>query len=92
MRRALVWLALMCVPAYGHSWYDYDCCSDNDCAPLADGAVIEGSGGYDVTMNGKRYAVPYGDARIRASADNQFHACEYPKDTLRCLYTPGRAF
>jgi len=83
-------LLLATIPALAHSFYDYDCCSDNDCAPLPDGAVVEGPNGYEVDMNGNHYSVAYGDPRIRGSADRNFHGCEFPKGQLRCLYTPGR--
>lgn len=77
--------------ALAHSWYDPDCCSGNDCDEMDPDYVTAGPTGYSVDFRGKVYAVPYGDSRIKASQDRQYHACEFPKGTLRCFYTPGGA-
>ena len=32
-------LSLNWQPAHAHSWYDYDCCSDEDCRPAKPGEI-----------------------------------------------------
>lgn len=72
--------------AKGHSWYDPWCCNTSDCTPINADEVEERSDGYHY----RQWVVPYAEARV--SVDKQFHACEYPKGTMRCFYAPGRAF
>jgi len=81
-------LALVQV-AMAHSWYDYDCCSDNDCKEIEASAVKALPDFYEVTFAGRVFQVPYNDPRIRKAKDLGYHACEYPKEELRCLYVPG---
>ena len=68
-----------------HSWYDHECCSDNDCHPY-DGTVVEDNGGYRL-QDGRFIA--YSDSRVRVSPDNGFHLCEIGASII-CLYAPGR--
>lgn len=82
-------LMLACLPAFGHSWYDPYCCNSNDCKAISPDDVVTGPKGYDVTVNGQSFHVPYGSDRIKQSQDADFHACEYPAGTLRCFYVPG---
>lgn len=79
-------MMLACVPASGHSWYDPWCCNGDDCKAISPDDVVAGPKGF--TVQGKWF-VPYGDPSIRQSQDRDYHACEYPKGTLRCFYTPG---
>ena len=74
--------------AGAHEWYDPYCCSDQDCAPLDDGAVIEGPAGYEIPSTGE--TIPYRDDRVRPSADGRFHRCALPGTPghTRCLYVP----
>lgn len=82
-------LALLSVQAASaHSWYDHDCCSDNDCKPISAADVKTLPNGYEVTFAGRVFQVPYDDPRIRSSRDMDYHACEYPREELRCLYVP----
>jgi len=71
--------------ASAHSWYDFDCCSDNDCAPITPDDVVTTPNGYRIKGT---WTVPYDAPQIRPSRDNDFHVCEYPKGTVRCLYVP----
>jgi hypothetical protein len=71
--------------AKAHSWYDQQCCSDNDCKP--DDRVKEVQGGY-LLPDG--VLIPYGDKRLRASLNDQFHWCHNGAITY-CLYIPGRS-
>ena len=80
---------------HDHSWYDGECCNKNDCVPIY-GAIKERRDGYYiVTLD---TLIPYGDKRIRQSKDFDFHVCVIPetaadpklRNTIRCLYVPGR--
>ena len=82
-------------PAHQHSWYDGKCCNNNDCGPIF-GMIRERKDGYYIqTLD---MLVPYGDSRIKQSKDFDFHICLYPetfadpalRNTIRCLYVPGR--
>jgi len=72
--------------AKAHSWYDFDCCSDNDCAPLSPDDVATTPQGYRIKGT---WTVPYSAPQIRPSRDHDYHLCEYPKGTVRCLYVPA---
>jgi YHS domain-containing protein len=88
---ALVGLLLLASPAVGHSWYDYACCSERDCAALDPKNVREVRTGYIVTHKGKEYFFP--EETVRQSQDEDFHACEFThNEELRpgCLYAPPR--
>lgn len=65
-----------------HGWYDLECCSNKDCAPVKPNEVTVTEKGY--SFRGKH--VP-GWAH-RRSKDGQFHACVLGDGTLRCLYIP----
>jgi hypothetical protein len=71
--------------ALAHSWYEPDCCSDRDCAPV-DGKYIELTplghvlrlppGSHPMLKNATRtiqYIVPNGTSR--PSRDQQYHVC-----------------
>jgi len=84
----------------GAGWsYSLFCCSDEDCAPLAEEAVREldrgwlvviGPGEHPQVPHGLaplRLFVPHGDDRVRRSGDGRFHAClSRGGAALRCLY------
>ena len=84
----LVFLASSVIPAetLSHSFYDPWCCNTSDCQPINADEVSEREDGYHY----RQWVIPYKDARV--SLDSGFHACEYPKGTMRCFYAPGRAF
>lgn len=87
---ALILLAL--VPwAHGHSFYDPECCRDRDCAPLADGAVVEDAAGFLIVATGRR--IDRDSPKVRLSPDGRWHLCTLggePGGTVLCLYVPGR--
>lgn len=65
-------------PAFSHSWYPADCCSDRDCWPTGEDAdakepeVKVVPGGY-VTHDGHFVA----EKDTRPSKDGRFHVCRY---------------
>ncbi len=77
--------------ASAHSWYPFECCSDADCKPLPDDAIIEEQYGYRVKSSGEM--IGFGDPKIRFSPDGQWHRCSYgglPEANTICLFVPGR--
>ena len=62
---------IIATAAFGHSWYPWECCSDNDCAPLPRETVSEVQGGWKLPDG--RF-VAYKQAKM--SPDGDFHLCE----------------
>jgi hypothetical protein len=77
--------------AHAHSWYDSDCCSNTDCAPIDDAYIAETNTGY-VVPSGE--LIKYGDSRVRQSLDGGWHWCHaVPVNNwikTYCLYVPPR--
>lgn len=77
--------------AKAHSWYDPDCCSGQDCAPVTDVKFVDrvSAGGLPVmvvtTMFGTKPLTP--QTKMRESKDGQMHGCIY-QEKLICLYLP----
>jgi len=79
--------------ALAHDWYDERttaegerCCGGEECAPLADGDVVEVTGGYLIRSLG--VTVPFAD--VQPSPDGRFHACVWwiPEQTVMCFFGP----
>jgi len=96
-------LGLASWAAWGHSFYDPWCCSEQDCAPIPASSVRWTPAGWEVTLTPEQHfmvqrpttwLIPFddeirGNARIRQSPDDSFHACVLPiSQTMRCLYVP----
>lgn len=88
--RALVFACLLAAsPALGHSWYDRDCCSDNDCEPIPSDVVVRQMEDGDYAVGPQR--VP--KENVRQSHDSDWHWCRpmvppgQPK-MIKCLYVP----
>ena len=88
-------LALLAEQARAHSWYDPFCCNGKDCQPVPDGAVVATRNGWFVRLMPGDHPevtkpvselVPFKDAK--PSEDGAFHVCIFPKNVVRCLYTP----
>jgi hypothetical protein len=92
MRIVLVIAAILLAdPALSHSWYEPACCSDVDCAPVADGMVEDMADGVHVQGYG---VLSYADARLRWSQDDQDHMC-ITRDVshkLLCVYRRPKDF
>lgn len=68
--RSVFAFALLTVPAFAHSWYPYECCSERDCFPVPVHDVRVVPGGWtlsDGTMVRQDEARP--------SPDGRFHVC-----------------
>jgi hypothetical protein len=88
--------------ASAHNWYEKQCCQDEHCEPIADGAVRETSKGFEVPSG---ELLPYADSRVRQSHDMHYHWCHAQKATVSrhreipfgpdstiCLYVPPKSF
>jgi hypothetical protein len=76
--------------ARAHEWYPWECCSNDDCAPIsASDTPHEERGGFRLS-DGRH--VPY--QSLRPSPDGQWHLCEqkWPAEVGRrrilCVYAP----
>jgi hypothetical protein len=76
--------------AVAHSWYPWECCSDNDCAPIAlDETPIERDGGFYL-IDGRH--ISYRD--LKPSPDEHWHLCEQKgpikvsERKIICVYAP----
>ena len=76
--------------AAAHEWYPWECCSDNDCAPIPLAETPrEENGGYTL-IDGRH--IPYKE--IRNSPDGKWHLCErkwpaHPADReILCTWAP----
>lgn len=77
-------------PGWSHSWYSWQCCSDNDCAEVID-QQEDGHGGIIVTSKHGTVLIPP-DFERKPSQDEKFHVC-MRQGTYRivpiCYYVPG---
>lgn len=78
--------------AFAHSWYDYVCCSDRDCYPLPDDAVLEeqSNGDYLVRwvspLSGKIIEGRVVKRNVKDTRDGRIHGCERSDGLPRCIY------
>jgi hypothetical protein len=77
--------------AMAHSFYDSACCSTIDCYPVAEGAIIEKTDGFEVVATGE--FIRRDESKVRLSPDGQWHRCSHGGKTdagTICIYVPGR--
>lgn len=92
MTRGLIVLVAIlgwCSAALGHEFYDPWCCNETDCAPYTKEVIVTPDGFYIPEF---KVTIAYKDAKYDMPGDDpaQYHLCEYPKGTVRCLYVrPG---
>jgi len=100
---AAVLLTFLASMVFAHEWYDPECCSDQDCAPIPVHAVEQlPDGKYRVTLRPGEHFMVSGKTfvgspiSVRNSMDGDYHACivnyEMADATLRCLYKPMTLF
>ena len=65
------------------------CCGPTDCAPLADGQVVEERDGWLVLPFGQR--LRQNDPNVFPSQDNRYWACRFPGQGIRCFFYPRPA-
>ncbi len=72
-----------------HSWYQYDCCADNHCAPVPSDSVTINGDAYRLDLEAGEHhmlrkrghfsaTVPFESPILRRSFDEQWHACLVP--------------
>lgn len=54
-----------------HSWYDAECCSNDDCKPVATEDVIETEKGWKHLPTGTEFT----KEMVKPSKDRHFHVC-----------------
>ena len=76
--------------AEAHSWYPWECCSDNDCAPITIAETpVEKDGGFYL-IDGRHISYQ----EVKPSPDGAWHLCEQkwpanPRDRkILCVYAP----
>lgn len=88
---ALVAIAfIVCGYAWGHSWYDPECCSGMDCEPVSAIAYVASDvSKLPVMVVTTSHGTKPVDERtsIRESRDGRMHACIF-MGRLICLYLP----
>lgn len=73
---ALVLIMIATSPSKSHSWYSYECCNDNDCAP-AKLTQIENTSMYKVQSIKGSVIIDMKKMKCLPSQDNDYHICLY---------------
>lgn len=101
---ALIALLLAAVPAAAHEAYDYRCCGERDCGPIADSAVHEAGdvivfriapGTHPMWPADKSTHLVVEVDRFRLEhrrIDGRWHICLNPALHVLCVYPPERGF
>jgi hypothetical protein len=77
-------LLVLSSAALPHSWYDAECCSDRDCAPISYAPRPLPGGSYLLDTG---EVVPRD--RVKWSRDEHYHLCRMPgTGHIFCLYVP----
>lgn len=83
-------LSLFSSPARPHGWYPWECCSNEDCAPVEKMEMVPE--GRRVTTRHGTVLVPVSHP-VKASQDSDFHACMRRGDSgemeLICWFEPS---
>lgn len=104
--KAILWFcltfiltALIAQAAFAHSWYDPECCSDRDCAPITE-PLKYNSKGEILAKTKHGYTIIPRDHKIRPSKDEDIHVCmniyipdkpldkKTPTFKFLCIYRP----
>lgn len=80
----LICMLLLSTPAYSHSWYDPDCCGENDCEPVK--IFTDAGGNYAVLKNGQKWYI-LNPRLVRPSQDDNYHVCIH-MNQVWCFYVP----
>lgn len=71
--------------AFAHSWYDSECCGENDCEPVK--VQTDEKGNFAVLKNGQKWYVDK-PRSIRPSKDDNYHVCIH-MNMVWCFYVPS---
>ncbi len=66
---------LLSYSALSHSWYDNDCCHDQDCAPVIQPIETDKDGNQKMTTKHGTVTITPSFKQNRDSRDNQIHVC-----------------
>jgi len=79
-------------PAEAHSWYDTECCNENDCKPVKLLSIKNGVYSWRSWRKPQHVlSIHIDDKRVRPALDGGFHACEAPwADTSKQTPSPVR--
>ena len=91
---ALVIIGGIVSQARSHDWYDQECCSDKDCAPVEEVKFFQDEAGNASVSVRTKFGFAEGQLKhisIRPSKDDEYHACiiTYHAAFIRCLYVPA---
>lgn len=81
---AIIFLVMVKGPAFGHLWYDTDCCGGNDCEAVH--IRTDNRGDYAILKNGAKWYI-INPRSVRPSKDDDYHICIH-QNQVRCLYIP----
>jgi hypothetical protein len=76
--------------AHSHGWYPWECCSDNDCAPISLNETPKERDGGFYLIDGRHISY----REVKPSPDGQWHLCEqkWPAKVsdrkILCVYAP----
>jgi hypothetical protein len=70
MKRLVFAVLLTTGPAFAHSWYPFECCSERDCFPVATSDVKVIKGGWQL-----HDGTIIEHIEARPSPDGRFHVC-----------------
>lgn len=83
---AMLATALLIHAARAHSWYDAECCSDQDCYAVPAQDVIEIENGWKHLPTGTVFS----KEQVKPSKDHRFHVCignkAWDKGKPYCIY------
>lgn len=80
----MILFAIWSSPVQSHSWYDSDCCGENDCEPVK--IEVDSGGNYAILKNGTKWYI-INPRSVRPSQDDNYHVCIY-QNQVWCLYVP----
>jgi len=92
---ALLMIAAWTMPVHAHSWYEWECCSDQDCSPMASDEFYLDDGDVVIVETGERISL----SETHPSQDGDWHRCIYLNGSRQgqtrkhtrggmCIYVP----
>lgn len=69
---------------YSHSWYDMECCHEQDCEPVE--IRTDKGGNYAIVRNGVKWYIDKPRV-VKPSKDDSYHICIH-MNQVWCLYVP----
>lgn len=82
---AAMFFMMSATSAFAHSWYDPECCGENDCEPVR--IRTDENGNFAILKNGQKWYVDKPKS-IRPSKDDNYHVCIF-MNQVWCFYVPS---